>query len=385
MFDYPNSSKSAPLSFESGLTHPSIKPSTQSALSSASPNIILETPITTTINSIHPYSLGASLYMPATRQDIWDVISRVKLQNLNSVIICLEDSVSEADVPVAMQNVEQLLNHWAAHSQETVNNDVRSSAVDSTADNSDVFDLNGCVKNNRVTATRPLVFIRPREPHMLMKLASLAHSNLIDGYVLPKVDMDSLSNWRMACQQVASDSLLMPTLETGRLFDAQHNHELKVALNHAFDERVFALRIGGNDLFASLRQRRPNNRTIYDTPIGTLIYQLLGTFAVQGYYLTAPVFEYFDNSSLFIQELEKDVELGLVGKTVIHPNQISLVQQAFSVPASILAEAQAILAQDAKAVFKFNDTMLEPATHKAWAIEVVQRANVFGTIERGVI
>ena len=81
-----------------------------------------------------------------------------------------------------------------------------------------------------------------------------------------------------------------------------------------------------------------------------------------------------------MQELTTDVRLGLVGKTVIHPNQIALVQQAYAVPTSLLEEAQAILHIDAKAVFKFNDTMLEPATRRAWANEIMERTKIFGTI-----
>ncbi|MGP4951073.1 HpcH/HpaI aldolase/citrate lyase family protein, partial [Psychrobacter sp. T6-1] len=46
----------------------------------------------------HPYQLGASLYMPATREDIWQVIKRDKLPTINSIIICLEDAVSHNDV-----------------------------------------------------------------------------------------------------------------------------------------------------------------------------------------------------------------------------------------------------------------------------------------------
>ena len=81
-----------------------------------------------------------------------------------------------------------------------------------------------------------------------------------------------------------------------------------------------------------------------------------------------------------MKELMRDVNLGLVGKTVIHPSQIALVQQAYCVPLSTLDEAQAILHSEAKAVFKYNDTMLEPATHRAWATEIVNRAEVFGTL-----
>lgn len=323
---------------------------------------------------LHPYQLGASLYMPATREDVWAVISRSKLPNLDSVIICLEDAVSESDVPYAWSNIQKLLSHWASVQQDTPLSVSRSQCVNQI-DEATGVQISAVQKSNR-----PLVFIRPRNPQMLMQLAALPNINLVDGYVLPKVDMDSLSNWRLACQQVQEDSLLMPTLETGRLFDPAHNQALATALAHAFDERVFALRIGGNDLFSALRLRRPSTQTIYETPVGTLMHQLIGTFVPQGYYLTAPVCEYFDNTALFIQELATDVSLGLVGKTVIHPAQIALVQQAFSVSTRVLEEAQAILAQDAKAVFKHNNTMLEPATHYAWAVQTVKRAQIFGVL-----
>ncbi|MGP5100698.1 HpcH/HpaI aldolase/citrate lyase family protein [Psychrobacter celer] len=310
----------------------------------------------------HPYQLGASLYMPATRQDIWQVIKRDKLPTINSIIICVEDAVSHDDVELALQRLQELLNTWAAH-------------IDS------INDPSTPQNNKQEQPTRPLVFVRPRNPMMLQKLAHYKHIELLDGFVMPKVDMCSLSNWRMACQNLSTDQLLMPTLETAALFNPHHNQELAIGFKEAFSQPVFALRIGGNDLFAALRLRRPKNSIVYDTPIGTLAYQLLGCFVPHGFYLTAPVFEYLDQPTLFMQELTRDVSLGLVGKTVIHPSQIALVQQAYCVPASTLDEAQAILHSEAKAVFKYNNTMLEPATHRAWATEIVNRAEVFGTID----
>ncbi|MCG3880838.1 HpcH/HpaI aldolase/citrate lyase family protein [Psychrobacter sp. Ps3] len=309
----------------------------------------------------HPYQLGASLYMPATRQDIWQVIKRDKLPTINSIIICIEDAVSHDDVELSLQRLQELLNTWAAH-------------IDS------INDPSTPQNNKQEQPTRPLVFVRPRNPMMLQKLAHYKHIELLDGFVMPKVDMCSLSNWRMACQNLSTDQLLMPTLETAALFNPHHNQELAIGFKEAFSQPVFALRIGGNDLFAALRLRRPKNSIVYDTPIGTLAYQLLGCFVPHGFYLTAPVFEYLDQPTLFMQELTRDVSLGLVGKTVIHPNQIALVQQAYCVPASTLDEAQAILHSEAKAVFKYNNTMLEPATHRAWATEIINRAKVFGTI-----
>ena len=316
----------------------------------------------------HPYQLGASLSMPATRQDIWQVIKRDKLSTINSIIICLEDAVSHSDIELALIRLQALLDTWAAH-VDMINEPSRQ-AVDQ-------------IEPQSKQPTRPLVFVRPRNPMMLQKLADFRHIGLLDGFVLPKVDMYSLSNWRMACQNLDTDQLLMPTLETAALFDPHHNQELAIGFKEAFSQPVFALRIGGNDLFAALRLRRPKNSIIYDTPIGTLAYQLLGCFVPHGFYLSAPVFEYLDQPTLFMQELTRDVGLGLVGKTVIHPSQIALVQQAYCVPASMLDEAQAILHSEAKAVFKYNNTMLEPATHRAWATEVVNRAEVFGTINDG--
>ncbi len=319
-------------------------------------------------NTHHPYQLGASLYMPATRQDIWQVIRRDKLPTINSIIICLEDAVSHNDVELALERLQTLLHTWATH-VDSINDPSRHVGPQS--------------KQQTQHPTRPLVFIRPRNPMMLQQLADYTHIDLIDGFVMPKVDMFSLSNWRMACQNLSADQLLMPTLETAVLFDPHHNQELAIGFKEAFSQPVFALRIGGNDLFATLRLRRPKNSIVYDTPIGTLAYQLLGCFVPHGFYLTAPVFEYLDQPTLFMQELTHDVSLGLVGKTVIHPSQIALVQQAYCVPSSTLDEAQAILHSEAKAVFKYNNTMLEPATHRAWATEIVNRAGVFGTIDDG--
>ena len=323
-------------------------------------------------NTHHPYQLGASLYMPATRQDIWQVIKRDKLPTINSIIICLEDAVSHNDVNLALARLQTLLHTWAEH-VDSINVPSRQMRLQPEQQS----------KQQAQHPTRPLVFIRPRNPAMLQQLADYAHIDLIDGFVMPKVDMYSLSNWRMACQNLSTAQLLMPTLETAAFFNPHHNQELAIGFKEAFSQPIFALRIGGNDLFATLRLRRPKNSIVYDTPIGTLAYQLLGCFVPHGFYLTAPVFEYLDQPTLFMQELTRDVSLGLVGKTVIHPSQIALVQQAYCVPLSILDEAQAILHSEAKAVFKYNNTMLEPATHRAWAAEIVNRAEVFGTIDDG--
>ena len=80
----------------------------------------------------HPYQLGASLYMPATRQDIWQVITREKLPSINSIIICLEDAVSHNDVELALIRLQTLLHTWAAH-VDSINDPAKKENIQSKA------------------------------------------------------------------------------------------------------------------------------------------------------------------------------------------------------------------------------------------------------------
>lgn len=294
----------------------------------------------------HAYQLGASLYMPATRNDLWQVISREKLVDIDSIIICLEDAVNESDIDLALQNTQKLL----IALQENINN---------------------------LSSQRPFVFIRPRHANMLQQMADWQGLAYIQGFVLPKVDLTTLASWQRACENLSKHHVLMPTLETKAIFNPTHNDALADILADSFDQQILALRIGGNDLMACLRIRRPPDVTIYETPIGTLIYQLLGCFVPQGFYLTAPVFEFLDKPELFAKELQQDINIGLVGKTIIHPKQANIVKQALQVDKQMLSQAQAILAPNAKAVFQQDKTMLEPATHRAWAEMIMARYHLF--------
>ena len=50
-------------------------------------------------NRLFSPNLGATLYMPATREDIADAVLHGKIPGLRSLVICLEDAVSEATSP----------------------------------------------------------------------------------------------------------------------------------------------------------------------------------------------------------------------------------------------------------------------------------------------
>lgn len=290
----------------------------------------------------HPLQLGATLYMPATRTDLADIVCHGKIRDLRSLVLCLEDAIKDDELPQAMDNLNALFHHLT-HQPKIC-----------------------------------FVFVRPRHQKNLTQLLSHSHIHSIDGLVLPKFDSKSLPMYANLLSK--SPLKLMPTLESADIFDPKSQQRILEGL-HAFD-KVFALRVGGNDLLNALGLRRPFVGTLYDTPLGTLIAQLCGRFLSQGIVLTAPVFEHFSNTHDLKKELILDTNHGFCGKTVIHPSQIAIVHHAYKVGSSEYEQACAILDPNAQAVFASNGSMLEPATHRRWATHIKLRADIFGIKHR---
>lgn len=287
-----------------------------------------------------PLALGATLYMPATRPDLDLRLFRGGIAGLRSAVVCLEDGVRAADVPLALARLAALLRQPAA--------------------------------------AGPLVFVRPRNPEMLERISRLPGAERLSGYVLPKVTADSLSGWLEPV--LAHGQLLMPTLETRETFVPSETLRLREQLL-AVQERVLAVRIGGNDLLSLMGTRRAADRTAYDGPLGPLIARLAGEFIPWGFALSAPVMERFDDPGLLAAEVRLDVDHGLLSKTAIHPAQLPIVHEALAVSPDELAAARAVLADDAAAVFAIDGAMCEPATHARWARQVIARAELIGVTD----
>lgn len=295
---------------------------------------------------LSPYRLGATLYMPAIRTDITDTILNNKIAGLRSIIICLEDAVSEADVPVALDNLRRILSTLAA---------------EKSADNATEW---------------PLIFIRPRDSQMGAYLVENENLSAIDGWVLPKFTLASLPEW----WQIMKDTPLcmMPTLETEDVFDVMQMRELALALiAHPCHARIIALRIGGNDLMNVISLRRPRSLTLYDGPMGYVVKMLVSVFAARDFALTSPVCEHIDDHQVMECELALDIAHGMVGKTAIHPNQIAKIERALMVTPADHADALRIL-NSSQAVFKSQGAMCEPATHRRWAARVLEQAQIYG-------
>ena len=108
------------------------------------------------IKTLSPFALGATLYMPATRSDILDVVSGTRFPELRSLVVCLEDAVAAIDVDSALANLRALL----------MNIDARGGRAESG----------------------PLLFVRPRDAAMAAVLERLAADEARRRVRRPQVD-----------------------------------------------------------------------------------------------------------------------------------------------------------------------------------------------------
>lgn len=282
--------------------------------------------------------LGASLYVPATRPDLAAVANGERHPDLKSVILCTEDSIKPGQVEAALGNLRECL--------------------------------------PQIVRKHPLVFVRPRNAEVLGRILEMTGVRRIDGFVLPKVTRDSLTSY---AAMIPERFLMMPTVETREAFDPAAITGLRVAMSEpGIMKRILAVRIGGNDLLNLLGIRRLPGRTIYDTAAGPVVASLVAAFRPFGFPLTAPVFDDFGDAETLNEEVVRDVEHGLVGKTAIHPSQVSRIESHYRVHNADLAMARRVLDGDSPAVFQVNGIMCEPATHSAWARSILERSEVYG-------
>jgi citrate lyase beta subunit len=285
-------------------------------------------------------SLGASLYVPCTRSDLVPIANRRKYPFLRSVIFCTEDAIRSEDLPRALDNLAALLPQLEP------------------------------VELKR--------FVRVRNPTVLRSVLQMDGVERLGGFVLPKVTRHNLEQ-HLPAFRCSHRFDLMLTLETIEVFDTGEMSALReLLLKPPFRDRILSLRIGGNDLFNLLGMRRPRGLTVYQTPLGSTIGQLVTTFRPHGFNLTAPVFEYLDRDWVLAREVRRDLTQGLFGKTAIHPRQVPLIERQYRVEASELQMAERILEESAPAVFRLHGAMCEPATHRRWAELVRERARLYG-------
>ena len=290
-----------------------------------------------------PYQLGASMYVPCDHPELKATFGGQKFPKIRSLIACTEDSITESCV---------------------------ASAVEALAD---------AVQTLPPRGEGAMRFIRCRNVDILDDILRIPGIDKVDGFVLPKVDEASFPEYERVLS--TSSHMIMPTLETVGVFDSRWQSMMCQRFTASrLATQVLALRIGGNDLLRHLGLRRMRGVTIYETPLGALIPQLVLAFRPHGFHLSAPVYDYFDDPNTLLREVKQDVLMGLVGKTAIHPVQAGIIDDALRVSRQDLEAANRLLearGSDA-AVFQHEGSMMELAVHSPWADQIIQRALAAG-------
>lgn len=286
--------------------------------------------------------LGASLYVPAIHKDVLRIANGEKIPFLRSCVICTEDSIAANQVDDALNQLRALLKQFRP--------------------------------------TGMLRFIRARNPEVLDQLLQIEGIENIDGFVLPKVNTDNLLSY-MSLFKRADRFYVMPTLETREALSWDAMRAMRdLLLADSIRDRILCLRIGGNDLLQLLGTRRSTELTAYETGLGYTIDMLVSIFKPYGFNLSSPVFEGFDHADVLAREVQMDKLRGLFAKTAIHPDQIPEIEWHYKVGRTELEQARKILHEDAPAVFGGQDesVMCEVATHRAWAENILARADIYG-------
>ncbi len=285
------------------------------------------------------FSLGATLYTPCNHRHLKTIVRNG--MGSKSMVFCTEDSVSLHDLRFSLNNLQEAI--------QGLNEEGQSFRR----------------------------YIRPRSPLILSQILDFDGIENIDGFVLPKFDLKTSAEYNKALEGREHNFKLMPTLESLDVMNPNKLSFIRESLQ-GINGEVVCLRIGGNDLFNLLGIKRMPGQTIYETPLRTIIDNLIIAFRPYGYELSAPVFDMLHDQETLIRELEMDVSYGFFGKTAIHPTQVKVIEDFFHNYSSIhIDQAESVLSDLPSAVFQMNGQMMEVACHGNWARRTKSLANSY--------
>ncbi|MFJ8665533.1 HpcH/HpaI aldolase/citrate lyase family protein [Streptomyces sp. NPDC093600] len=356
-------------------------------------------------------ALGATLYSPATRPRLADDVRKQAARGVVSMVLCLEDSIADADVEAAEAN---LVRHFRLLAEAEAEAEAGADAAGGEGGDE-----------------RPLLFIRVREPRQITDLVARLGDTvrLLSGFVLPKFTetrghafLEALTAAETACGRRL---FAMPVLESPELLHLETRAETLAGIATTVDkyrERVLALRLGVTDFCSAYGLRRSPDMTAYDVQLVAHVIadvvNVLGRSDGTGFTITGPVWEYFrlgermfkpqlrrspflegraeDLRTALIEhdldgllrEIELDRANGLLGKTCIHPTHVVPVHALSVVSHEEFSDAQDILRPErgGGGVMRsaYTNKMNEVKPHRAWAERTLLRAEVFGVAKEDI-
>jgi citrate lyase beta subunit len=316
-----------------------------------------------TSKEILSHCLGATLYMSGLRKDL---INDIQITSAGSVVVCLEDAVATDKLEAAEQNVLSFFKN--IENLYKINNTF-------------LYDI-------------PLIFLRIRNLSQFKFF--LNNSSLIGlcGFIFPKFDLISGEDYFKALKQYNTlnnrNLYCMPILETREVIYKEYRIDNLLKLKKLFDKYrnlVLNIRIGGTDFSGIYGLRRDKHHTIYDlSVINDCIGDIINIFKIDDYVISAPVNEHFDiETGGFIKEILLDKMNGLIGKTVIHPNQVNIVNSLTIISKEEYLDAKSIISSSSDGVIKsiYSNKMNEIKPHLQWAHHIIILSKILGVLNHG--
>lgn len=317
------------------------------------------------------YALGAFLYMPATQYDMIQKNITSETNGEKPLAICLEDAVGASGEKEAIENVEAILN------------EVRK-------------------KNSEGTSDLPIIFLRIKNLNQFQKIKDIVFKNqsIITGVLIPKANAHIIESYiELMNSNDIKDIYIMPIIETSEFvyreikeksFSDLYNTVLKNR------DRILSLRIGLTDILGLFEIRRSEKFSIYENNICSSFISDMVTYLNRPEIdipISGGVSEFFDMNdkeikNKYIKEIELDKFHSLVGKTVIHPKQIQIVQALSSVSFEDYTDAISIIesfgGRYGVSKSASGKRMNETNPHLIWAKKTVMLSKIYGVLNEGV-
>ena len=326
-----------------------------------------------------------------------------KYPEMGSLVICLEDAIKDEDVKTA----EAALLKSFKSIQHAITMD------------------------KGLLDKLPYIFVRIRNPEHLNLFSSSVepYRDFLDGFVLPKFDAQTASAYMDIVDGLNKKHpkpyWFMPILETESIIYSESRQEALAHIKAQLEPHsdfILNIRVGATDFCSHFGIRRGKDVTIYQIQVVCeCITDILNHFSrmSSNYVVSGPVWEYFpDNLRLLkpllratpfndhagleglhyrrkliennldglIREILLDKENGFIGKTVIHPSHILLVNALYVPTHEEYLDALSILNENnAGGVLKsmYDNKMNEVKPHTAWAEKIMKRAQIYGVFQKG--
>ncbi len=292
------------------------------------------------IRNLSPIQLGGTLYIPATHKNVAAVCNENKYPDLRSCIIDTEDAIDEKELETAIENITHMLKNYQPNEL--------------------------------------CVFIRPRNPDVLRSLLKIKNIEQIDGFSLPKFSTGVMYEYAQIIHTSGHQFYLMPVLESLDIFSKEKLERIRsFLLDSNLD--ILSLRLGGEDLMQYLGLKRRCEDSIYELVAPSrVIADVINTFKPFGFNISATVFNCIDKHELYKRNVIEDLRQGLIGKTIIHPNQIAPINEAYKVTPNEYAMALKMLDKNTDAIIIQDGQMGEKFAHTSWAKVILQRHRYYG-------